>query len=290
MADQLGEAGDPLLGVGGQRPVDGVDDEVAPYAALDQDRASHRRAQPEPLPEVLGDRSGHVAPVVDPRGPPRPQDPRRDAIPREWPLAPDLGVGLDALGRPAADGGHDLPGLVADRRGGVRLEQPPDLLGHGGEQLGCRDALRDERRHPPQRSLLVREPGELVLPGGGREGGGDELRELDEPVLDVVGQRRAVGRVGRHRAPDLAVDDDRGAGARADPGRRGRRRRSCRARPRSRRSSRAGRSPGPARRSSARRAASACPPGTDAAVRPRRPSRSPSRPARSARPRPAGAR
>jgi hypothetical protein len=44
------------------------------------------------------------------------------------------------------------------------------------------------------------------------------MRELGEPRFDPVGQRRGLDRIGRHRAPDVAIDDDRGAGARADPG------------------------------------------------------------------------
>ena len=44
------------------------------------------------------------------------------------------------------------------------------------------------------------------------------MRELAEPRFDPVGQRRGLDRIGRHRAPDVAIDDDRGAGARADPG------------------------------------------------------------------------
>jgi hypothetical protein len=48
--------------------------------------------------------------------------------------------------------------------------------------------------------------------------GGDQLGEGGEAILDVVGQRLTRCGAGRHHAPDLGVDDNRGAGARADPG------------------------------------------------------------------------
>ena len=158
-----------------ERPAGRVDGQVAPDAALDEDRASDGRAQPELRPGVVGDRPGHVLPVVDPRGAARPQDPRREALPRERPLPADLRVGVHALGRPVPDGGHQVAGLVADRRGGVGLEEAPDLLRDGAEQLAGRYAACDERRDPPQRGLLVREPAELRLPCRGRERRRDQL-------------------------------------------------------------------------------------------------------------------
>jgi hypothetical protein len=49
-----------------------------------------------------------------------------------------------------------------------------------------------------------------------RDRGGDQLGELGEPVLDVVAQRLALRHAGADHAPQLAVDDDRGAGARVE--------------------------------------------------------------------------
>ena len=89
----------------------------------------------------------------------------------------------------------------------------------GREHLLRRRAARHQRRHSPQRGLFVREPGELISAGGGGDRRGDQIRELRQPVLDVVGQRLARRHAGAHRPPELPVDDDRGSNPGADAGR-----------------------------------------------------------------------
>ena len=157
----------------------------------------------------------------------------------------------------------------------------------GCEHLRRRDASGDQRRDAPQRGLLVRELGELVSARAVRDRRGDQLRELGEPILDVVRQGLALRHAGTHRAPEFAVDDDRRAGARADPGRGYGIGDRAADRRRSPRSSQGGRCPGAARRPCAPRPASWCPPGTDAVDRSRRRARSRGGQARSARSPPA---
>ena len=80
-----------------------------------------------------------------------------------------------------------------------------------------RRSMRDQRRDPPQRRLFVGQPGEGSPALGVRDRGGEQLGERDEPFLHAVGYRATTG-VDHHRAPDLAVHDDRGAGGRTEPG------------------------------------------------------------------------
>ena len=77
--------------------------------------------------------------------------------------------------------------------------------------------MRDERRHAAQRRLLLGQTPELVPRLRLRERGRHELGEPRQPLLDAIGQRSALR--GRHdHAPQRAVDDDRRAGRRTDPG------------------------------------------------------------------------
>ncbi len=78
------------------------------------------------------------------------------------------------------------PGEVANRRGGARPEQPADLLGDGVEEPLGQLAGRDRDRDPAQRSLLLREGGEVLARLRVRERDRDELPELHEPLLRVV--------------------------------------------------------------------------------------------------------
>ena len=90
--------------------------------------------------------------------------------------AVDLGCGerfANVQSRPDRDRRGDVPrradhddrGLVAlklEDGGRVRSEQLPDLLAHGREDLGGSGALRDQRRHAPERRLFTKELIELV--------------------------------------------------------------------------------------------------------------------------------
>ena len=60
-------------------------------------------------------------------------------------------------------------GLVAAHVREIDRKQPPDLLGDRREQLLGRHAARDERRDPPQRRLLLGQPGQAGAALGVRD-------------------------------------------------------------------------------------------------------------------------
>ena len=118
-----------------------------------------------------------------------------------------------SCGTPGGHSGRRAVKLVARHVRGVDPEEQADLTRDRREHVGRRDAAGDQRRHAPQRGLLVREPGKLLPARAVRDRRGDQLRELGEPILDVVEQGLALRDTGTHHAPELAVDDDRRAGA-----------------------------------------------------------------------------
>jgi hypothetical protein len=67
---------------------------------------------------------------------------------------------------------------------------------------------RDERRHAPQRGLLVGEPLDLLarLPVGDRRR--DELGEVRQAALGIGGQGIGLGGGHDHGSPETARDDD----------------------------------------------------------------------------------
>jgi hypothetical protein len=74
-------------------------------------------------------------------------------------------------------------------------------------------ATRVAARRSAACSSASRRPRPGSLCSNGR---GDQRRGFGEAVLDAIGQRLAIPPEGRHHAPHAAVDDDRGARARAD--------------------------------------------------------------------------
>ena len=158
---------------------------------------------------------GGIAIAVDPGRAAALVDRRADVLPPERPAAAGAeGVGHRVRDR---DGRHHLAGLVAGQGDELDGKHPLDLRDHRGEQLLRRGPLRGQRRDAPQRRLLVGQPGETGAALDVRDGRGDQLGEVGEPVLGPLGQRLTIGRGGNHRAPDVAVDEDRGAGRRAHP-------------------------------------------------------------------------
>jgi hypothetical protein len=147
------------LGVHGERlGLFGVDCQGAPQAPLDDDRAGDRGSDPE-LPDGSGDRPGNAVPVIDPGGSACLEDQCRRIALLDRQVRPNLG--LLAGGGPGRYDGHRVVGLVAGHPGEVRAQQPPDLFGDGAEELARRHTLCDQRRHTPQRGLLVGEPPDL---------------------------------------------------------------------------------------------------------------------------------
>ena len=107
--------------------------------------------------------------------------------------------------RPARDGRRtvtSVAGLVAAQRDPVGAEQPLHLRGHRVEDRVGGAPSRDQRRHPPQRRLLVGEPLHLCL--GIAALGHVASDGVHEPVLDVW-RRRPVEHPDRAVLADVTV-------------------------------------------------------------------------------------
>ena len=97
--------------------------------------------------------------------------------------------------------------------GSLGTEEPSDLLGDCGEDIGRAGATCDQRRHPPQCRLLVEEAANLIVRLTVPDRGRNELREVGHSVGGVRRQRRPGPRgTDREDAPDSAVDEDRRSG------------------------------------------------------------------------------
>ena len=130
-------------------------------------------------------------------------------------LSPQGQTGADREGgaglAPLRDHGDRRVGLVADHSRVVDAEEPCHLLGDRGEDLRRRRLVRDERRHAPQRGLLLREATRLGPRLGVRDRRRHQLGELGQPRLGVLWERLLPGRGGDRHAPHAAVDHDRDA-------------------------------------------------------------------------------
>jgi hypothetical protein len=98
----------------------------------------------------------------------------------------------------------------------LRPEQVSDLVADGREDLHGRHASRHQRGHPPQRRLLLDEPGESRVRLGIRDRCRHQLRERAQPGLGVRGQRLLPARADAEHAPQTALDHDRRPDRRAD--------------------------------------------------------------------------
>jgi hypothetical protein len=136
-------------------------DRDTPWAAVDDDGRACTGAHPQGVEELS------VAFVADARA-------RR----RAWRARPAMGDNRDLV-----------PRLVASEHDAVGVQQALDLGGHRVEDRGRRGALRDQRRHAPQRRLLVGDPAIFRVQLGVVERDG----ELAGDQLDAV---QALGREG----------------------------------------------------------------------------------------------
>ena len=136
------------------------DDDAAPHPALGADRHANRRAQPPITRGDLADHAGDVA-VVDPGRPAGAVHQRGHVAPAEWQLAADRGRWRGARSGPGADDLEGVLRVVADQDREVDRQQPADLPGDRGEHLLRWSRPGHQRRHPPQRGLLL---GQLTEP------------------------------------------------------------------------------------------------------------------------------
>jgi hypothetical protein len=154
--DQLGEVRHAFLGVRRQRRTLGRHPHHAPQAALDQDRAGSRRADP------------HPAVRVDPcsaSGAPHRRHGRQVV---GLPARP--GRCLPVRAQPG-DHGRGTVRLEAGQGGIVGAKQPAGLLGGRGEYLGRWHPMRGQHGDTAERGLLLQTPTELdVLLAGAVDG------------------------------------------------------------------------------------------------------------------------
>ena len=180
--EQFGEAPQPGLGIRWQRLVaDGGRIHHAPQPALDVDRYAGARAQ-APL---VGGRRGlarRLGVVVDPRRPTHLEHERGNVVATEPRRVPEL-----AERAVLSPGGHQrLSGRgVAAQSRYVDRQQPPYLLGDGGEQLLRRRRLGDQRRHPPQRGLLVGDAAQFRTRFGVGDRGRGQFGESCQALLQA---------------------------------------------------------------------------------------------------------
>ena len=157
--DQLGEVGQPLFDVGRRGGRAGISDgHDAPQLALHADRYADSGAEPPPTGSVSEVARGVVV-VVDPRCPARlkhqcVQVPAAEA----HPIADRHRPGSVGPG-PHAHGSRRAVPVAPAHACEVGGEHLPDLRGDRDEDLLGQFPLRDERGHPLQRGLLVRQPG-----------------------------------------------------------------------------------------------------------------------------------
>jgi hypothetical protein len=119
----------------------------------------------------------------------------------------DIAAGL----APTADDGDGVIGLEAAQSSRVRRRKPTDLGDHRFEHLGRRPAPRHERRHPPERRLLIGKARELFVRLAVRDRGRHQLGELRKTFLETLWERR-IRRRRRNDSPDPAVNHDRSTG------------------------------------------------------------------------------
>jgi hypothetical protein len=172
--DELGEGCDPGLDIPREWPVllgGGV--HHAPEALVDDDRSPYRRMQAQ-LPAQCGGSAGGVFVFVYSCGPPGPPDQPGDALALE--VDPCADRHLLAGATPGAEDRRRPVGLEPPQVRGVDTEEQGDLARDRSEQLRRRYSAGDQRRHAPQRGLLVRESrrSACVMPRARRQEADDQ--------------------------------------------------------------------------------------------------------------------
>ena len=96
----------------------------------------------------------------------------------------------------------------------------PGRLDRDRSEHGLRfGALRDQRRDPPQRALLLGQATQLLARLLARDRTGHQLAEVGEPRRRPGGERFGGGRNGDQGAPRRLANDDRDTDGAIGPGR-----------------------------------------------------------------------
>jgi hypothetical protein len=108
--------------------------------------------------------------------------------------------------------------VVPDDRCRIRPDQAPDLVADRREDLVGSDAARHQRRHAPERCLLVDEAYEGVTRLGVLDRRRQQLGEAGQTRRGVVRQRDRLRGGTDDRSPEATGDDDRNPDRGTDPG------------------------------------------------------------------------
>src|SRR6266536_161629 len=192
---------------------------ASPRAAelpLDEDRRPDGRAHAQTPCEIHRLTLPRLVVAVHSRWRAALEDAGGEAVAIQWKPCPDRQHG--AVGAPAGDrrrravAGED----VQYRK--VGIEERPDRLSDGREDLAGGRLLRHEYRHLAQRRLLVSESVHLSARLSVGDRSCHELGELVETRLGIRWQRPVVGRPGGDHAPQAPFHQDRNTydGADAD--------------------------------------------------------------------------
>ena len=134
----------------------------------------------------LRQRASGTRVALDPGRPSRPKHQRRDTLTLQRQARTNLELGryLNGLA-PARDHRCGSVGLVAKDSRPVDRDEPPHLLGNGGEDLSRRQTARHKRRHPSECRLLLGQRAVALL-SYAQIGLG--LSPLDHVAPDGIGQ------------------------------------------------------------------------------------------------------
>ena len=211
--NQLCERGDTGLGVLGPR-LDAASrgHQRAPELPLDEDRRPDGRAHTQTPCEIRRLTLPRLVVAVHSRRRAGLEDAGGEAVAIQWKPCPDRQHG--AVAAPAGDRRRSAVTGEDVQYRKVGIEEQPDRLSDGREDLAGGRLLRDEYRHSAQRRLVLGEPLHFPARLRIRDRGRAQVCEALQPLDRVLRQR--LDGSGDHHAPEPTTDDDRRAGRGAD--------------------------------------------------------------------------
>jgi hypothetical protein len=211
--DELGEAGQALLGFGRQVLAPRPDADRAPPTPLNHDRNRDAGPDTQAADGGVNERARGPAEVVAASRTAGAQGDRQGQRRLRFPAASDrhlVGVIADE-----GEDGHRAVGIEAGDGRRVGPENVSDLVRDRREDLGRWHSAGDERGDPAQRGLFLCEAAQLAAAFlelgaalGVRDRGGDELGEADNALFGV-GRKTLTPRPDGDRAPQTPLNHDR---------------------------------------------------------------------------------